>query len=75
MQSRLGSAAEAGVNIGIGFICNSVANYFILPLFGFTSLTFAKNMGIGASLTVVSVLRQYILRRWFNGMVKFNKEA
>jgi hypothetical protein len=44
-----------------------------LPLFGFETLTAAKAFGIGLVFTVISVLRQLIIRRWFNGMKWGNK--
>ena len=57
---------EAFMNIAIGFIINFVANRAILPLFGFTSLTMKTNLVIGAIYTVISVVRSYTVRRWFN---------
>jgi len=34
----------------------------------------AKNLQIGVLFTVVSIARQYVLRRWFNGLKFGNKE-
>ena len=65
-QTRIGSMIEAFMNIAIGFIINFVANMAILPLFGFTSLTMKTNLVIGAIYTVISVVRSYTVRRWFN---------
>lgn len=67
-QTKLGSFAEAWANIAVGFTINYVANLAILPLFGFTSLTPGKNFLIGVLYTVISLVRSYVLRRWFNGL-------
>lgn len=64
-QTRLGSLIEACVNIFIGYWINFAANLAILPLFGFTP-TIKQNLMIGLLFTVVSVARQYVIRRWFN---------
>lgn len=65
-QTRLGSLIEAMMNVAIGFVINFVANMLILPAFGFTSLTWQTNLWIGLAYTVVSVVRSYVIRRWFN---------
>ena len=64
-QTRLGSLIEAGVNILIGYWINFLGNWLILPLFGF-NVTFVQNLQIGLLFTVISVARQYAVRRWFN---------
>lgn len=66
-QTRLGSFIEAWMNVLIGFGINFAANLVILPMFGFTSLTLATNFYIGLAYTVISVIRSYVIRRWFNG--------
>ncbi len=67
-QTKKGSFAEAWANIAVGFIINYIANLLILPLFGFTSLTWDKNLLIGLLYTLISLARSYALRRWFNGL-------
>lgn len=73
-QTKLGSIAEAWANIGVGFGVNFTANILILPLFGFTSLTIKTNFEIGLLYTVISLIRSYVLRRWFNGLKFGNVE-
>lgn len=68
MQTRLGSIAEAAANIAVGFSINFAANMLILPLFGFHGLTLGKNFIIGLLYTVISLVRSYVLRRWFNNL-------
>lgn len=69
-QTKLGSFVEAWVNVFIGFWINFTANMLILPLFGFTSLTLKTNFLIGAAYTVISVVRSYVIRRWFNAKLR-----
>ena len=67
-QTKLGSTAEALANIAVGFSINFAANMLILPLFGFTNLSLGKNFVIGLLYTVISLVRSYVLRRWFNSL-------
>lgn len=71
-QSKLGSIVEAWANIAVGFTINYFANILILPLFGLHTLTHLKNFEMGCIYTVISLVRQYIIRRHFNGL-KFDK--
>src|SRR5690606_634591 len=67
-QTVWGSIVEAKTNIAVGFGINYVANMTILPLFGFDSLTPGKNFVIGLLYTGISLVRQFVIRRWFNGL-------
>lgn len=67
MQTKLGSFVEACSNIAVGFSVNWCANMAILPLFGF-HVTGGVAFEIGLWFTAVSLARQYVLRRWFNGL-------
>lgn len=67
-QTWLGSIVEAKANLAIGFAINWTANMLVLPLFGFSTLTAGKAFGIGLVFTVISLARQLVIRRWFNGM-------
>lgn len=73
-QTKLGSVAESGANIVVGFTINFFANMAILPLFGFSTLTASKNFALGCLYTVISLARSYVLRRWFNGL-KFGQTS
>lgn len=66
-QTRLGSLAEAWANIAVGFGVNFIANLVVLRWFGF-HVTAGDAFGIGVIFTVISLVRTYILRRWFNGL-------
>jgi len=64
-QTRIGSLIEVAINILIGFSINWVANIFILPLYGF-AITGGQAFSMGLIFTVISVVRGYVIRRWFN---------
>ena len=67
-QTRLGSFIEAWINVLIGFGINFLANLFIFPLFGF-HITLMDNLYIGILYTIISVVRSYAIRRWFNDYI------
>jgi hypothetical protein len=73
-QTKTGSFVEAWANIFVGFSINFVANMLILPLFGF-KVTAGGAFEIGLIFTVISLVRSYVLRRWFNGLKFGNKEV
>lgn len=73
-QTKLGSFIEACANIVVGFAINWSANMLVLPLFGF-KLSGGTAFEIGLVFTAISLVRQYILRRWFNGLKFENKEV
>ena len=64
-QSRLGSFYEALINVVIGFTINYLANFVILPLYGF-HITASQNFTMGLLYTGISIARSYVIRRWFN---------
>jgi len=72
-QTRLGSLAEAGLNIAVGFGVNWAANLWILPRFGF-HVTPVTAFQIGLWFTAVSLVRSYAIRRWFNGLRIFTSK-
>lgn len=73
MQTKFGSFIEAWANIIVGFTINFFANLIVLPWFGM-AVTPSKAFGIGIIFTVISLVRSYVLRRWFNGL-KFGNQV
>lgn len=65
-QSRKASAAEAVINVAVGYGINFTANLLVLPIFGF-HVSVAQAAGIGVIFTFISIGRSYVLRRAFNG--------
>jgi hypothetical protein len=63
-QSRREAIVEAWLNIVIGFSCNFLLNLVLLPLMTQGGhVTLAGNWWGGWIFTVVSIVRQYIIRR------------
>lgn len=66
MQTRLGSFLESMANVVVGFWVNFGINMLILPALGF-AVSFGVNFELVMVFTIVSIVRSYCLRRWFNG--------
>ena len=64
-QSRLHSIIEAVVNVVIGLITSFLANLVVLPMFG-VHLSMGDYALMTVIFTVISIVRSYCLRRWFN---------
>lgn len=65
-QSRLGSLVESLINILIGYTISVTSTQIIFPLYGYP-VTLSDNLWIGAWFTVISVVRSYVIRRYFEG--------
>ncbi len=68
MQSRRSSFIEALINVVIGYWVSFVANALVLPHFGF-HITLTQNLTIGFIFTIISIVRSYCIRRWFNAYI------
>ena len=69
-QSPRSSIVEAWINILIGFSINFVMNLLIIPLaMDGKVMTLSNNWWMGWIFTSVSILRQYVIRRWFNDRI------
>lgn len=64
-QSRKMSLVESVTNIAIGYCVALVSQLVIFPCFNM-QLTLSQNLQIGAWFTLVSLVRSYVLRRYFN---------
>ena len=64
-QSRRASLCEAVTNVSFGFGISVLANFYVLPLWGF-QVSPRASLEIGLAFTLISVLRSYLLRRLFN---------
>ena len=67
-QTRIGSLIEACFNTAIGFVMSICLSLIVYPMFGH-SFTLAQNIGITVIFTVASILRGYVVRRWFNARI------
>lgn len=66
-QSRIDSVMEAVTNIVIGTVIYTVVNYTLLSAYLGIPISVGSSLGISAMFTVVSIARQYVIRRAFNG--------
>lgn len=73
-QSKLGSLIEAWANIGIGYVVALLSQIAVFPLFGI-HVPLSTNLWIGAWFTVISLVRSYVLRRWFNARLRQGARA
>lgn len=65
MQSKRGSLAESVVSTLVGMIISLIAQLFVFPLYGI-QINFNQNLQILFIFTIISIARQYVLRRIFN---------
>lgn len=67
-QSKLSSFIEALMNVAIGFGINYIANLLIFPLFDM-HISLIDNLWMGMIYTIISIVRSYVIRRWFNAKI------
>ncbi len=65
MQSKKQSFIESLTSTTIGIIIGIVLNLTILPIFGYP-VSLSDSLWISVIFTIVSIIRSYIIRRWFN---------
>ena len=65
MQTKKQSAIESLTSTTIGIIIGIVLNLTILPIFGYP-VSVSDSLWISVIFTVISIIRSYIIRRWFN---------
>lgn len=68
-QTRLGSLIESLMNIAIGYVVALLSQLAVFPVFGI-HIPFSSNLAIGAWFTVISLVRSYVIRRWFNARLQ-----
>ena len=69
MQSKRDSLIETLTNVGIGWFISFIANMLVLPLFGY-NINLTDGVLISIIFTVISIVRGYVVRRWFNSKDK-----
>lgn len=72
-QTKFQSAIEACANTAVGYVVALLSQLVLFPAFGI-HIALTTNLAIGAWFTVISLVRSYVLRRWFNGL-KFRKSV
>lgn len=66
-QSRFHSFLESLLNVAVGFGVALASQILVFPLFNI-HVPLSTNLGIGAWFTAISIVRSYVIRRWFNGL-------
>ncbi|MCK5127663.1 MAG: hypothetical protein KAR42_15505 [candidate division Zixibacteria bacterium] len=64
-QTKLGSLIESLMNILIGYGVALASQILIFPMFNI-HISLSTNLWIGAWFTLISLVRSYVIRRWFN---------
>ena len=65
MQSKKQSLIESLTSTTIGIIIGVVLNLTILPIFGYP-VSLSDSLWISVIFTIVSIIRSYVIRRFFN---------
>ena len=65
MQSKLDSLIESLSNVLIGFVVAVASQVVIFPFFGI-NIPLADNILLGVYFTAISIVRSYLVRRYFN---------
>ena len=65
MQSKKDSLIESLTSTTIGWLIGVILNMLVLPLFDY-DVSLTDGVLISIIFTAVSVIRSYVIRRWFN---------
>jgi hypothetical protein len=69
MQTRRQSMGETLTGVAIGYVVALLSQFVIFPIFGL-HVSLSENLLIGAWFTVISIVRGYYVRRFFNWIYK-----
>jgi hypothetical protein len=64
-QTKIGSLLETLAGIAIGFVVSLVLTAVVMPAYGH-QVTMGDNLQITGIFTIASIIRGYLVRRWFN---------
>ena len=65
MQTKKQSIVEAVVNTVIAYTISVITQVLVFPLYG-VQISLLANMELVAIFTIISFIRNYIIRRYFN---------
>lgn len=68
-QSKIESLIETIINTAIGYLVALASQLIVFPMVGI-DVSISTNLEIGAWFTIISVVRGYVIRRWFNARLK-----
>lgn len=64
-QSRKHSFLESCTNVFIGYVVAIISQLIILPWFDI-DIEFHENLLMAFYFTIISLIRSYVIRRWYN---------
>jgi len=65
MQTKIHSLLESCTNIAIGYLVALASQLLIFPQYGI-QISITDNLMIGAWFTLISLIRSYAIRRWYD---------
>ena len=65
MQSKKQSLIETLTSVFVGWLIGVILNLTVLPLFDY-NITVVDSLWVSLIFTVISVVRGYLIRRFFN---------
>lgn len=68
-QTKLSSFYEQLMNIAIGAVVALLSQMFVFPMFDI-NVSLQTNIYIMLWFTSISIVRGYVIRRWFNARLK-----
>ena len=71
MQTKKQSFIETLTSVFVGWLIGVILNMLVLPLLDY-NITVVDSLWVSLIFTVVSVVRGYVIRRWFNSKGKVN---
>ena len=72
MQSKKQSLVETITSVFVGWAIGVILNMLVLPLFDY-NVSLTDGVLISIIFTAVSVIRSYLIRRFFNSKEKCNE--
>ena len=72
MQSKRESMIETLTSVFVGWLISFIANMLVLPLFGY-NINLTDGVLISIIFTIISIVRGYMVRRWFNSKEVLNE--
>ena len=72
MQTKKQSFIEANISTMIGFIVSYILSYTVLPIYG-VDQSHSVSFQITLIYTIASILRGYLVRRYFNKRIDNDK--
>ena len=69
MQTKKQSLIETLTSVFVGWLIGVILNMLVLPLFDY-NITVIDSLWVSLIFTVVSVIRGYVIRRFFNSKEK-----